>query len=173
MLLLLKHYLLERRWKGSGNDGVLQGNEHFKQLQQQVSSAVKQGVKRLCSKINSLQQQMGSTEESQQIQKQADLLTANIYRSNCMSFLGCTCKSCQEQDSKAIRLVLLTPSLPSLPLSLFFSVVCLKHRKTRCVDMCITFDILTCQLIARSSHSKAGTLLIAANSVFCTKVTQL
>lgn len=62
----------------------MQGNEHFKQLQQQVSSAVKQGVKRLHSKINSLQQQMGSTEESQHIQKQADLLTANIYR-----FLPC------------------------------------------------------------------------------------
>lgn len=59
---------------------MVQANEHFKQLQQQVSSAVKQGMKRLHSKINSLQQQMGSTEESQQIQKQADLLTANIYR---------------------------------------------------------------------------------------------
>ena len=67
-------------WKGSGDVEMMQGNEHFKQLQQQVSSAVKQGVKRLHSKINSLQQQMGSTEESQQIQKQADLLTANIYR---------------------------------------------------------------------------------------------
>ena len=59
---------------------MMQGNEHFKQLQQQVASAVKQGMKRLHSKINSLQQQMGSTEESQHIQKQADLLTANIYR---------------------------------------------------------------------------------------------
>lgn len=58
----------------------MQGNEHFKQLQQQVSSGLKQGLKRLRSKMSSLQQQMGSTEESQQIQKQADLLTANIYR---------------------------------------------------------------------------------------------
>lgn len=58
----------------------MQGNEHFKQLQQQLSSALKQGTKRLRSKIDSLQGQMGSTEESQEIQKQADLLTANIYR---------------------------------------------------------------------------------------------
>lgn len=60
--------------------GVMQGNEHFRQLQQQVSSGLKQGMKRLRNKMSSLQQQMGSTEESQQIQKQADLLTANIYR---------------------------------------------------------------------------------------------
>ena len=58
----------------------MQGNEHFKQLQQQLSTALKQGMKRLRSKMNSLQSQMGSTEESQQIQKQADLLTANLYR---------------------------------------------------------------------------------------------
>lgn len=97
----------------------MQGNEHFKQLQQQVSSAVKQGVKRLHSKISSLQQQMGSTEESQLIQKQADLLTANIYRSKCTSFFGLY----MQRLSKAIRLVLLTPSVLSLHLSFFFSVV--------------------------------------------------
>ena len=62
------------------NTWELQGNEHFKQLQQQLSSALKQGIKRLHSKIDSLQRQMGSTQESQDVQKHADLLTANIYR---------------------------------------------------------------------------------------------
>ncbi|KAL3139493.1 hypothetical protein ABBQ38_003817 [Trebouxia sp. C0009 RCD-2024] len=59
---------------------MVQGSEHFKQVQQQVSSALKQGVKRVRSKMNSLQAQMGSTEKCEEIQKQADLVTANIYR---------------------------------------------------------------------------------------------
>lgn len=61
---------------------MVQGSEHFKQVQQQVSSALKQGVKRVRSKMNSLQAQMGSTEKCEEIQKQADLVTANIYRCN-------------------------------------------------------------------------------------------
>ena len=58
----------------------MQGSEHFKQLQQQVSTALKQGLKRVRNKMSSLQGQMGSTEECEEIQKQADLVTANIYR---------------------------------------------------------------------------------------------
>lgn len=73
-------YLLEGNGKAAERHGVMQGNEHFKQVQQQVSSGLKQGMKRLRNKMSSLQQQMGSTEESQHIQKQADLLTANLYR---------------------------------------------------------------------------------------------
>ena len=70
---------------------ILQGNEHFKQLQQRVSSALKQGTKRLRSKIDSLQQQMGSSDDSQDIQKQADLLTANLYRCLPHTHAACIC----------------------------------------------------------------------------------
>jgi len=37
-------------------------------------------VKKVRARIQNLEQQMGSTEESQAIKKQADMLTANIYR---------------------------------------------------------------------------------------------
>ena len=62
------------------NNLVAQGHEQFKQLQQQLSTVLKQAHKRMVTKINSLQQQMGSSEQCQALQKQADMLMANIYR---------------------------------------------------------------------------------------------
>lgn len=74
----------------------MQGSEHFKQVQQQVSSALKQGLKRVRSKMSSLQGQMGSTEECEEMQKQADLVTANIYRYSlpCPPALALPCLPC-------------------------------------------------------------------------------
>ena len=57
-----------------------QGNEQFKQLQQQLSTVLTRALHKVRGKIMNFQKQMGSTEESQAIQKQADMLTANIYR---------------------------------------------------------------------------------------------
>ena len=58
----------------------MQGNEHFKQLQQQLSTVLTQAIKKIQSRLKNLQKQVGSSEESEAIQKQADMLTANIYR---------------------------------------------------------------------------------------------
>lgn len=57
-----------------------EGSEHFKQLQQQLSTVLTQAVKKIQSRMKNLQKQVGSSEESEAIQKQADMLTANIYR---------------------------------------------------------------------------------------------
>lgn len=57
-----------------------QGQEQFKQLQQQLSTVLKQANKRVLTKVSSLQKQVGSSEQCQAIQKQADMLMANIYR---------------------------------------------------------------------------------------------
>ena len=57
-----------------------QGQQQFKQLQQQLSTVLKQANKRVMTKVSSLQKQMGSSEQCQAIQKQADMLMANIYR---------------------------------------------------------------------------------------------
>ena len=57
-----------------------QGSEQFKQLQQQLSTVLTRALHKIRSKIANFEKQMGSKEESQAIQKQADMLTANIYR---------------------------------------------------------------------------------------------
>ncbi len=57
-----------------------QGSEQFKQLQQQLSTVLTRALHKIRSKIANFEKQMGSTEESEAIQKQADMLTANIYR---------------------------------------------------------------------------------------------
>ncbi len=59
---------------------LAQGSEQFKQLQQQLSTVLTRALHKMRSKITNFEKQMGSTEESQAIQKQADMLTANIYR---------------------------------------------------------------------------------------------
>ena len=70
-----------KHWLYSTNFCVhVQGNEQFKQLQQQLSTVLTRALHKVRGKIMNFQKQMGSTEESQAIQKQADMLTANIYR---------------------------------------------------------------------------------------------
>jgi len=59
---------------------LAQGSEQFKQLQQQLSTVLTRALHKMRSKITNFEKQMGSTEESQAIQKQADMLTANIYK---------------------------------------------------------------------------------------------
>jgi len=59
---------------------LAQGSEQFKQLQQQLSTVLTRALHKMRSKITNFEKQMGSTEESEAIQKQADMLTANIYR---------------------------------------------------------------------------------------------
>ncbi|KAL0055410.1 hypothetical protein WJX82_000207 [Trebouxia sp. C0006] len=57
-----------------------EGSEQFKQLQQQLSTVLTRSLHKIRRKIANFEKQMGSTEESEAIQKQADMLTANIYR---------------------------------------------------------------------------------------------
>ncbi|KAA6421415.1 MAG: hypothetical protein FRX49_08692 [Trebouxia sp. A1-2] len=57
-----------------------EGSEQFKQLQQQLSTVLTRALHKIRSKIANFEKQMGSTEESQALQKQADMLTASIYR---------------------------------------------------------------------------------------------
>lgn len=64
----------------SGFAQYAQDEEQFKQLQQQLSTVLKQANKRMATKMSSLQKQMGSSEQCEALQKQADMLMANVYR---------------------------------------------------------------------------------------------
>ena len=74
------------------NSLVAQGHEQFKQLQQQLSTVLKQAHKRTVTRMNSLQQQMGSSEQCQALQKQADMLMANIYRYAVLATMNTFCR---------------------------------------------------------------------------------
>ena len=61
---------------------VQQGEEQFKLVKQQLQRATAQAVKRLTAKIAAFQQQLDSSQQSDATRKRADMLMANVHRSN-------------------------------------------------------------------------------------------
>ena len=59
-----------------------QGQETFARKQQQLQRAVGNAMTRLHNKLHALNQQQAATEKAEATRKQADLLTANLYRAS-------------------------------------------------------------------------------------------
>lgn len=59
-----------------------QGQENFARKQQQLQRAVGNAMTRLHNKLHALNQQRAATTKAEATRKQADLLTANLYRAS-------------------------------------------------------------------------------------------
>ena len=59
-----------------------QGQENFARKQQQLQRAVGNAMTRLHNKLHALNQQQAATTKAEATRKQADLLTANLYRAS-------------------------------------------------------------------------------------------
>lgn len=66
-----------------------QGDERHARLHQQLTSTVQGLHKKVCSKIRTFEAQLSDVAKVDAVQKQADIITANIYRIPAGGFWGC------------------------------------------------------------------------------------
>lgn len=67
----------------------LQAGEVYGSLYQRLSSAVKQALKKARGRVRSFEQQLSAADDAAAIQKQGDIIVANLYR--CVYVLASVC----------------------------------------------------------------------------------